>query len=70
MKTITITAKKLIVEHGPAYQLRDNHGNLVGDEGHIYDTKIKALTAVESMYPRNSVWRGERTGRGWKIVID
>lgn len=68
--TLTITAKRMIVGHGPMYQLRDNHGDMVADEGYLYKTMAEAIKAVERMYPYNSVWNGRRTSRGWKIDIN
>jgi hypothetical protein len=68
-KYLFITAKKLVIGHAPAYQLRDNNDEQIADEGAIYDTRAAAHAALRSMYPSGSVWQPVQAAKGYRIFV-
>jgi len=58
MTTLTITARKITVGHGPMYQLRDNHDRQVIDKGYVYTTRAAALYQLRDNHDRQVVDEG------------
>jgi hypothetical protein len=64
-RRITITPTKT----SDGWQLRDENGATVADEGFAYPTRADAIRAAKQMYPTWSEWYGKETRRGWSINI-